>query len=300
MADAVDVIIPTTASSSRAMTLRRAIGTVRASTSRRVRIIAVMNGPGIERAVADWLRQQPDVLCLQNETPSLPLALLMGRQHVTAPYFCTLDDDDEYLPGALDLRLSAMEAAMSGSPDASVVVTNGYRSAGGKDENFYDHLDRVATDPLRALFESNWLNSGNALYRTAAVTVDDFADYNAYAEWTWLAYRLALRGAAIVTVNEPTFRIHDTPGSLSKSAAYANAYLSLYERMLTLRPPRAIRRLVLRRVSASWHDFSVSALHGRAVLDAWKCHLRSLRLPGGMRYLSYTRRLIPGWPGAQP
>jgi glycosyltransferase involved in cell wall biosynthesis len=290
----VDVIIPTTGSPARAASIRRAVASIRAATSRPVRIIAVVNGGKEDPGIVDWLRQEPGVLVILDARPSLPHALLKGREAVSAPYFATLDDDDEYLPGALDRRIAALEQA----PGAALVVTNGYRHARGRDDAYYNHLPRVATDPLSALFEANWLNSGNALYRTGMVTAADFADHYPYAEWTWLAFRLALRGAAIAVDHTPGFRIHDTPDSLSKSTAYFQAYLDLYDRMLSLRPPLAIRKLIHRRRSATWHDYSVKALQINRRADAWKCHLRCLALPGGLRYVSYTRRLLPGWPAA--
>lgn len=289
-----DVIIPTTGSAVRAASIRRAVASIRTAASSPVRVIAVVNGGKEDPAIVEWLRQQPDVLVILDARPSLPQALLKGRKAVCAPYFATLDDDDEYLPGALDRRIAALERA----PGAALVVTNGYRHAKGRDDAYYTHLTSVAADPLSALFEANWLNSGNALYRTSMVTAADFADHYPYAEWTWLAFRLALRGEEIAVDHTPGFRIHDTPGSLSKSTAYFQAYLDLYDRMLSLRPPSPVRKLIHRRRSATWHDYSVKALQTSRHADAWKCHLRSLALPGGLRYVSYTRRLLPGWPAA--
>lgn len=289
---AVDIIIPTTAIAARASLLKRAIASIRNASLQSVRIVVVVNGGRNDRALTDWLLEQFDVHCRFEPTASLPHALLRGRECVTAPFFGTLDDDDEYLEGAIDLRL----AAIARCKESALVVTNGYRHANGVDEIVYSNLSPVSTDPLTALFAANWLNSANALYRSSDVQVEDFRDHNAYAEWTWLAFKLALKGSRICVVDKPSFRIHDTPGSLSKSERYALAYMSLYHRMLGLCPPARVRRLIHRRMSAAWHDFSVRALVEHNKTKAWTCHMRSLVLSGGMAYLPYTRRLLPGWP----
>jgi len=290
---AVDVIIPTTARAERGAMLRRAVRSVRRATQRPVRIIAVVNGGHADAGLCVWLQRQQDVLVVHEARPSAPHALMIGRRHVSAPFFATLDDDDEFLDGALDRRL----AVMAQRPTAAVVVTNGYRHAGA-DRTLLAHLGRVEDDPLGTLFEANWLTADNALYRSAAVTVADLDDYHPHAIWTWLAYKLCLAGRKVAVLDAPTCRIHDTPGSLSKSRTYADAHLPLYRRMLARKPPPAVRRIVLRRMGAEWHAQSDRALAEGRRLHALACHLRSLALPGGLRYLPYTRRLLPGWPKA--
>ena len=109
-------------------------------------------------------------------------------------------------------------------------------------------------------------------------------------------FKLALAGKRILAINQPTFRIHDTQGSLSKSAAYHDAYQILFRRMLDLDPPMDVVRHIKVRMSADWHARSVRALLRGDRLNATASHLRSLMLPDGLRYLAFTRRLIPGWP----
>jgi hypothetical protein len=66
--------------------------------------------------------------------------------------------------------------------------------------------------------------------------------------------------------------------------------------MLMLAPTPQIRRLVRRRIGDAWHDKSTQLLGKREYLPALSAHLKSLIYPGGLRYIAYTRRLIPGWP----
>lgn len=270
--------------------LQRAVMSVRCSSSRPVEIIVVVNGARSDPAVVDWLKDQPDVQLEILAQPSLPNALLRGRELVRTSYFSTLDDDDEYIGHALDLRLGLMQET-----GADVVVTNGFRRCAAGDELSYPSLLGVPVNPLEELFRMTWLHNGNALYRSHSVGREFFADHHAYAEWTWLAYNLALRGKRIAVSEVPTFLYHDTPGSLSKSAVYRSAYLSLYDRMLEANPPPPIVRHIRHRIQAEWHDQSCLALGEGRRLEALRCHVHSLAA-GGLRYFSFGRRLLPGWP----
>lgn len=278
------------ASPERGALLQRAIASIRSASRHPVAIIVIVNGTRSEPDVLEWLRAQPDVQLDIMPEPSLPHALLRGRQLVKTPFFSTLDDDDEYLEGAIDLRLAVLEEAR-----ADLVVCNGYKRRNGIDRLVYPTLSRVPSNPLEELFTLVWLQSCNALYRTERVSEAFFADYHPYAEWSWLGYNLALQGRLIAFTDLPTYVCHDTPGSLSKSTAYRTAYMSLYDKMLTLAPSRAVARQIRRRIQAAWHDQSCQALDEGKHLEAWRCHLLSL-VAGGLRYLTYSRYLLPGWP----
>jgi len=288
----ISTIIATMASPERGAELRRAVASVRAASRAPVNLIVVVNGSRSDPQVVAWLQAQRDIVLVIDPMPSLPNALLRGRMLVETAFFSTLDDDDEYTPGALDLRLAAIEAA----PGYDLVVTNGHRRSGGRDVLSYTTLAQVPVAPLAELFRTTWLQSGNALYRAASVGVEFFADYHAYAEWTWLGFRLAHAGRRIGVLETPTFLCHDTPGSLSKSSAYRGAYMALYRRMLAVAPPAEVAQLIQRRIMAAWHDQSCQALDEGRLGEAWRCHLRSMAKPWGLRYLSYSRRLLPGWP----
>lgn len=288
----ISVIIATMAAPERAQSLQRAIASVRAASTRPVQVIVVVNGARSEAGLLEWLGQQADVLLELAPEPSLPKAILRGRELVQTPYFATLDDDDEFLPGALDCRMQRMQQA----DQPALVVTNGIRRTAEGDRLTYSSMANIEQRPLPALFDFTWLQSCNGLYRSEAVGPDWFANYHAYAEWTWLAFSLAQAGKCIGVVDAPTYVNNDTPGSLSKSASYFAAYFALFQRMLAVRPPPNIEKLVRRRLGACLHEDSVRALAAGRRADAWLAHLRSLGQPGGLRFLSYTRRLLPGWP----
>jgi hypothetical protein len=286
----VTVIVPTMAAPERAASLRRAIESIRRSSTRTIVILTVVNGNRHDAGLCAWLRAQPDVRFEYVPMPSAPNAVLRGRELVQTPFFSTLDDDDEFLEGGIDRRLAAIQCA----DDIDIVVSNGYRNRAGVDATYFNHLHAVPTDPLGTLFECNWLNSCDTLYRTASVGPEYFSDYHPYVEWTWLAFRLAMAGKTISAVQEPTFRCNDTPASVSKSNAYADSILSLYQRMLALSPDARIAQIIRRRMGAAWHGRSVHALDRGRWHEALRFHFHSLCLPGRTRYLAYTRRVIPG------
>lgn len=287
----VTVIVPSTAQLSRKMEIRRCIQSIRASSRLPLHIMVVVNGQSYDPGICDWLKSQPDVQFVYVEPGSAPNAVLEGRKLVRTPYFSFLDDDDEYLPGATDLK----RAELLEHPDADLVVTNAFRLCGTEETVLYSHLREVARQPLLGLFDGNWLHNGNALFRTATVATDYFMNYKPYAEWTWLAFKLTMAGKTVRTLEQPTFRVHVTPGSLSQSDAYLYHFLQLYDSMLAAQPPAMIQRIIRRRIGAALHDYSARALDQAHGVDALRYHLRSLRQPGGLRYLGYTRHIIWHW-----
>lgn len=283
----VSVIVPTMASSHRAQSLKRAIHSIRKSSRKPIHIIAVVNGPRKDPAVCAWLAAQSDVQVEFLETPSAPIAVRRGRELVTTPYFSTLDDDDEYLAGGTDVKLRLIEDSR-----ADLTVTDGHRHIDGMDARFYWRIDRAFQDPLRALMSFGWLNGCNALYRTSSIDVGCFHDGHPFGEWTWLAFRLALAGKKIKVSEALTFRIYDTPGSLSKTDQYVDSYLGLFNRMLQSGAPMSINRMIRRRRSAFWHAASSAALERGDWIKAIALHLRSMSEVGGLRYLSFTRHFF--------
>lgn len=288
LAPLVTVIVPTTAQLTRRAEIERCLASIRASSTPPVNIIVVVNGNRYDQQLCDWLRGQTDVRYVYDPLPSAPNAVRLGRSLVDTPYFSMLDDDDEYLAGATDLRLAALLA----QPAADLVVTNAYRRFEGVDTLLYRHLAQVQREPLAMLFQANWLTNGNALYRSASVGSAYFADYQPYAEWTWLAFKLGLDNKQVITIDQPTFRVHVTGGSLSQSDAYFEFYLSLYRQMLAAGPPPAIARRIRRHLSGAQHDHAVRALRRGCWREALVWHWHSLCQPGGLKYLSFSRYFL--------
>jgi glycosyltransferase involved in cell wall biosynthesis len=287
----VSVIVPTLAEKNRETQLKRCINSIRNSSITDILIIVVVNGNRFDKGLCDWLKQQPDILFDYQPTPSSPLAQLRGRQLIKTPFFAFIDDDDEYLPNAIDLRL----AKMKDNPNIDIVITNGFTFILGKDQRHYPNMSGISEDPLKKLFDCAWLHNCNALFRSNSVGIAFFEDIHPYAEWTWLAFKLSSQGIKIGTLDEPTFRYYDTPNSLSKCDAYNDTFFELYQKMLSLSPPPKIVRLINNRISANWHNRSVKALENNQLPDAFIYHIRSLSTLKGLLYLSYSRHLFLKW-----
>jgi glycosyltransferase involved in cell wall biosynthesis len=284
----VTIIIPTLCEPARRAQLLRAISSIHAASVDPVSILVVVNGQRFEKSLVDGLRARDDVRVMQVAESSQTNAQLVGRKTVETDYFAFLDDDDEYLPGALDRRV-----AMLAGNSAAVAVTNGYWCSSGVDHLLYSRMSKVANDPLNELFHENWLNNCNHLYRSNIVGIHYFEAAPALFEWTWLAFRLTMDGKTIVADDAATFRVNDTPGSLSKSAKFMASRVDLYDRMLALGPERAIAALIRRRKSSAWHEVSAAEMEAGRRREAIAAHLRSLTCHwSGWRYAAYSRHIF--------
>lgn len=289
MTIAVTAIVPTLARSERFECLQRAIASLRASVGEpeRLHIVVVINGHVADDRVVAWLDEQA-LEVLRISEGSAPLAQLAGRRAVRSPYFCFLDDDDEYLLGAIDQRLAALSAA----PTAGLVVTNGWRNVNGQDQLAFESLARAASDPLRALFSENWMASCSGLFRSEVVGASHFETPPHYLEWTWLAWRISRANLDILFLDAPSFRIHDSPASESKSRAYDDAHVDLYKRMLADTPPSDIARMIRRRMQNFWAVRSL-ALWTQGDLPAAKHAMSEVfALPSPWRYFTLALRVL--------
>lgn len=285
----VTVIIPTLCESSRSVALLTAISSIRNATVFPIRILVVVNGQRFDRELLDSLIRRTDIEVLQIVEGSLPLAHLTGRKAVSTEFFSFLDDDDEFLPGAIDLRVRMLDD----HPNADLAVTNGYIRRHGRDEVLYTRMRFVSQAPLRELFEENWLHNCNSLFRSASVPLAYFESPQKYMEWTWLGYRLALDGKRVVATEELSFRYNDTPSSLSKSALFLESRIEVYKRMLGTNPPPEIVPVIKKRMSSAWHQISNYQLKNGMRAEAIYSHLRSFAChPSGIRFIGYTRHVL--------
>jgi glycosyltransferase involved in cell wall biosynthesis len=288
------IIIPSTCETQRASTLWRAL---RSLLAQRIppRILIVANGSHIDRTLTDAVAREPCVSVTFRQEGNLPAAIRHGRSLVTTPFFGFLDDDDEYLPDALDTRLELLRA----DPSIDAVATNGCTNIDGVDRVRHEHPEAAAADPLRALIQANWLDSCGGLYRTERVPVDFFDGVTQYYEWTVLGYKLAAT-RKVVYVNRPTFRVYDSPGSLSKSRGFRTAAPHVLESILSWPElPVDVKDALRRKIGRTHHALSIMYLSEGDRRSAVKHHLASLASPGGLDFLLYSRRLIPFWPQSQ-
>jgi len=283
----VTAIIPTACVKERAESLTRAISSLHAASRDPITILLVINGNRFDSSLAAKLRSRTDIKVAQIPEGSAPLAQLHGRTLVDTEFFCFLDDDDEYLPGAIDGRIEALER----EPTAALVATNGYRNTDGIDTLVFQQLQTVPHDPLFALFRENWLASCGGLFRSDDVGVEFFERPHQYLEWTWLAFRIGRSGKRIVILDQPSFRIFDTPSSVSKTSAYLRSHVALYRRMLQEPLPGRVSTEIRKRLVIALSMQSLASLQEEKLGAAWAYHLQALSMRGGWRYARQTLRL---------
>ena len=283
------IIICTLADYQRGAALLRAIDSLLHGNRERPRVHVAVNGQRYDPALLDELKARTDIFVTTLPKPSRSNALVEARKLVDTEFFGFLDDDDEYLPGALDMRIQAF--SQSGDP-VDIVVTNGLRNAQGRETTALGDLSDVAADPAGAMLRSNWLASCGALFRTATVALDCFDEFPEYLEWTWLGYKLALEGKRVATVAAPTFRINDTPNSVSKSSAYLLAHVDITQRMLDITTREDLRVALQKRLTDAHHALAEYHLEQGNKSSAFTHHLRSMGSLYGLRYLLFTRKLL--------
>ena len=283
----VSVVIATTCEASRRTSLMNAIHSVLSQKTVETNVIAVVNGNRIDSECLEQLRNMPRVEIVMQAVGSYPRALQSGRARVQAPFFAFLDDDDEYLPGALEQRI----ALLLSDPTLDFVASNGLRRLGGFYYPVVKQAETVHLDPLLALASGNWLASCGGLFRTSTVGIDYFDGATSHLEWTFLAYKLALtRKCAFV--DKPTFVINNSPGSLSKSDAYAEAEAHVLPKILTLNLPEPVRRDVRKKLGRALHNIATRKIARGKRWQAWRYHVASVCCLGGSQYLLFTRKLI--------
>src|SRR4051794_10798550 len=104
----VSVIIPTTCEAHRCSSLQRAIASVQSQQGVAVKVIVVVNGARVDPSCYQQLQRMPGLKVSYRSEGSAPLAQHAGRLLVDTEYFAFLDDDDEYLAGALEARVQPM------------------------------------------------------------------------------------------------------------------------------------------------------------------------------------------------
>lgn len=283
----VSVIIATAGNSNRAESLKAAIRSIEQQETITARIVVVFNGPNVSADLFEDISRMPGVDVKVLSTANLPSALNFGRQCVETDYFCFLDDDDVYLPHALKIRCDALSQNMH----IDVVTTNGQVKTAGATATLLPDELAVETAPMEELLRQNWLPSCGGLYRASTVGDKYFRTDTKYFEWTMTAFLLAF-DRKIMYLNNSTFIINETSGSLSASIDYLEAYPRILKKMLEFPVKRTIKTAIRARQSNALHAVSVAHHERGNNRKAWWFHLRSLMCPGGVRFFAYSRRLF--------
>lgn len=283
----ITFIIPTRFARERRESLKRAVQSVLDQQDVRARALVVLNGAPDDAGLAAELAGDDRVRLITTSEAGLPGALHEGLHHVETSYFGSLDDDDLLLPGALKLRYAALER----HPDRIVAVTNGYRREADGDVLHVAKGTDIQTDPLRALFNRNWMLPGSWLCRTTPKIADLFTEMPRYLECTYLGIRFSVLG--MVWIDTPTVvYTTGTPFSASKSREYLDGQSEALRQISALDLPAFAKRELRRRIAAALHRSANVALRAGDVREAWRWHFATLREPAGWRYMPFIRRLI--------
>ena len=284
----IDVVIPTTATRDKAATIWRAIASVHAQSGVRAQAHVVVNGTSFDPGLVAGLRDDPRIRVSQLPEASMPRALFHGRQCVTGEYFAFLDDDDEFLIDGLQHRTAVLDARH----DCAFVIANGVFNVAGVEQLVVSDARRIAADPLGTLADYNWIcTSASGLYRASMVGPETFKDMPKYLEWTYLGFRL-LTVSPFQFIEEPGYRKHELDSSLSRSAAFRQGMVESMQAVLALPLPAVARRAMRKKLSAAHHAQAQSELEAGRRSNAARHHFASLALPGGLRYLTFSRYLL--------
>jgi glycosyltransferase involved in cell wall biosynthesis len=246
--------------------------------------IVVVNGALYRPETLAALQRRDDLTCLYLDRGDHCAARLVGRLAVQTEFFGMLDDDDEYLPGALRYQQDHIE-------EADVLITNGYEHLDGHDRMAFSDLAVIRYDPIYYLLRDSWVHGGGALYRTARVPAHYFKTPHSM-ELTYTALKLAL-SRTLKFDNTVTFRWHHrTPESLSAKPSWQGGEPEALQWMMALTKPFRFQCMLAKKYAASLHRISNAELLAGRLGSAWKWHLRSLGTWYGWRYLTYTRRLF--------
>lgn len=285
----VTVIIPTLCERERTDTLEHAIKSIRDGNLTAIKILLVINGQRFDSQLVEKLKGRTDIEIIQIAEGSLPNAHYVGRKAITTEFFSFLDDDDEFLPGSLDIRIKSLDD----NKQADIVVSNGYNNRNGRDIKVYSDLNSVSSLPLSYLYKENWLSSCNSMFRTNSIDVSFFNDPHAYMEWTWLAFMLCMKNKTIIGLDELTFRCNDTSDSLSKSTNHLQSRVTLYKRMLAMTPPSDIEKTINGKMVDAWHQISEKELKNGNKSTAFMAHIKSITShKNGIKYLPFTRKFL--------
>ena len=286
--ETITVIFPTLARKERAAGLRRAIESVTSQEAVRAVPLIVINGAARDPELVRALTADRSLRVISIDERGIPGAFRAGRAQVDTPWYSGLDDDDLMLPGALALRLGTLEAR----PELDAVVTNGYRRDATGDTLHVRDAALVQRDPLGALLTGNWLLPGSWLFRTERMGPEVFRETPPWFECTYLAVRLASAGR-MVFLEEPTVVWHsDVPASESKSREFRLGEADALARILELDLPAGFRAGIRRKIAGACHTAAQGHLKEGNPREAWHWHLRSLKEPGGWRFLLYSRRVL--------
>jgi len=287
----VSVVIATTAEKKREEQINNAIASVLSQTGCTFTLIVVINGNRFDPEVRQSIEGND---CIQSHylpEGNFPKALMYARSIIEGKYFCFLDDDDELLPDSLQSRFDALES----NKEADVAVGNGLKKHNETLElETHANILKYHEAPLAALFKQNgnWLASCAGMYRSATIPQEYFDDYAVFAEWTYIAFKLAIY-KQVTFVNTLCYRINVQGESLSHNEQYLLGQYNMANKLLDLPLPVWARKNIFIKIRDMEHDLAERYLNNGQKAKAWLYHFKSLgNFKTFHKYVLFTRYLL--------
>jgi glycosyltransferase involved in cell wall biosynthesis len=282
----VSVIIPTTCDLRREDLIHRAINSVLKQDGAEFEVTLVVNGSRVDESLLNRLSVSP-IKIIRLAEGNVSKARYAGLVAARGEFFCFLDDDDEYLPGALAHRLTLFVEGVD------CVVTNGWERTHEDRRLVPMEVSRLADhSPAQAFLLHNWFSSPGSMFRRESLDISLFDIRHRYFEWTLLFYLLISTGRRIRYDDALTYRKwEDNPMSASRTVDYKMANADLLCEVLALPLEDDVLAGVRLKYQTALNAQSQMHLEHRQRLSAWLSHLACIKA-GGWRYLSFTRKLL--------
>jgi glycosyltransferase involved in cell wall biosynthesis len=284
---AITVLIASSCEAKREGAIWRAVESVLAQDGVLVDLKIVVNGTRFDKQLFERLESHPRVDVSYLEEGSYPAAVFHARTLVDTEFFAYLDDDDEFLPGALLTRVQPLLE----DPGIDFVATNGYVNSGAGDVIAYRPSADMERDPLRELLRANWMQNCGNLFRTSSVTLEYFDRTTKYYEWTLLAFKMSMKLRSRF-IDLPTYRKHELPESLYKSPDVIEGSIVVLDMLSAMNTSPSLRGTLRKLRCSAFHATSDFHRVSGNWAKAWKFHLRSLSHPSGWRHIPFTRKLL--------
>jgi glycosyltransferase involved in cell wall biosynthesis len=288
----ITIIIPTACEARRAALLHRALDSIVGQEGVDVHPVVVVNGARVDESLCASIVARPGVTVLRRDEGNVSAARRAGMRLVDGAYFGFLDDDDEFLPGALRVRAEHLDR--DGAVD--VVFTNGRVRTHDGDEPMAHAGQGLDVRQVETFLEAKRLASCGCLFRAARVDASHFETRHVYFEWSDVLFRLVAANRHFAYVDAITFRKYeDHPVSMSRSDASRLAYPAFLAELVERPLPRTVRAALQQRFHRALNDASRLCLargnlRGAAGYHAW-CLMN-----GGWRYAPYTGKIVAaGW-----
>ncbi len=285
----ISVIVPTTCEASRREFIERAIESVLSQGGITLELIIVVNGNRFDADLLHRLRQNKNIRVIQLSNGNVSRARFDGVCQARGRLFCFLDDDDEFLENALQIRVERMREM----PNTDVVVTNGFIRESNDYPMVSEKMAQQIKDDLPAsIFTTNWFASAASTFRKSTIDESMFNFKYKYFEWTFLFFALVARKMTVDYIHVHTYRKYENnPLSVSKSDAYILACPAVLLDLMCLSLSDPLKAGLKRKLCSSLNAVSKLHVRNKNISQAWATHLRCV-LCGGWRYVPYTMILL--------